>query len=258
MLKVRSLFFNVAFYIALIALMIVLLPTLLLPQPLYMRITPPLWGHVSLFLLRVIVGTRVEFRGLDNIPASGCMVVSKHQSFLETFALVTKLANPAIILKRELMWIPFFGWYLWKARAVPINRGSRAAAVAAMNAGAAAEVAAGRHLLIFAEGTRRPPGAEPAYKQGFSHMYAALNTPILPVAMNTGLYWPRRQFIRRPGTAIIEFLPIVPAGLPREEAFIRVRDVIEAACARLLEEGRAELGEQAFREAMSWRDHATA
>jgi 1-acyl-sn-glycerol-3-phosphate acyltransferase len=246
MILLRSLVFNIVFYINLIVLMIVLLPAILFPQPLFMRIAPVLWARTSLFWLRLIVGTRVEFRGTEHIPDSGCLVVAKHQSLLETFALVTQIHNPAIIFKRELMWIPFFGWYLWAARMVPINRGARVAAIAAMNQRSREEVALGRHILIFAEGTRRPPAALPAYKQGFSHLYAELGAPILPVAVNCGYYWPRRRFIRQPGNAVIEFLPLVPPGLTRDQAFTEVQTIIETACARLNDEARAELGAAAL------------
>ena len=147
------------------------------------------------------------------------------------------------ILKRELMWIPFFGWYLMKAAQVPIDRKAGSQALAAMNERARAEAARGRQVLIFPEGTRRAPGAPPAYKFGVAHLYANLGVPCLPVAINTGLFWPRRRFMRYPGTAVIEFLEPMPPGEPREVFFDELRRRIEGACERLLREGRAEHGD---------------
>src|SRR5262249_57881282 len=125
-----------------------------------------LWGRTSLWLLRVVCGTRVAFTGLDKIPAGPLIVASKHQSFLEAFALLTLFAAPTYIVKRELMWIPFFGWYMRKARVVPVDRGARAQALKAMTARVRAELKKSRQIIIFPEGTRRAPGDPPAYKYG--------------------------------------------------------------------------------------------
>jgi 1-acyl-sn-glycerol-3-phosphate acyltransferase len=111
-----------------------------------------------------------------------------------------------------------------------------------MNARAREEAAQGRQIMIFPEGTRRPAGAPPAYKYGVAHLYTTLGVPCVPIALNSGLYWPRRQFIRRPGTVVVEILEPIPAGLPRDEFFTQVQERIEEASDRLLREGQAELG----------------
>jgi 1-acyl-sn-glycerol-3-phosphate acyltransferase len=242
MLFVRSLLFNVAFYANTILWIIVLIPFVLAPRRTFLGVVK-LWGRSSIWLLRVLVGTTLEFRGVERIPRGGLLVASKHQSFLETFALVTRFDDFTFILKRELMWIPFFGWYLMKAAQVPIDRKAGSQALAAMNERARAEAARGRQVLIFPEGTRRAPGAPPAYKFGVAHLYANLGVPCLPVAINTGLFWPRRRFMRYPGTAVIEFLEPMPPGEPREVFFDELRRRIEGACERLLREGRAEHGD---------------
>jgi 1-acyl-sn-glycerol-3-phosphate acyltransferase len=180
--------------------------------------------------------------GKEKIPPGGALVAAKHQSFLETFALLTIFDDPTYILKRELMWIPFFGWYLAKARCVPINRKAGSVALVQMTARARDEAEHGRQIIIFPEGTRRAPGAPPAYKYGVAHLYQNLGFPCIPVAMNSGLYWPRRQFIRRPGTVHIEVQDAIAPGLTREEFFKLVQERIEVASNRLLEEGRQELG----------------
>jgi 1-acyl-sn-glycerol-3-phosphate acyltransferase len=184
----------------------------------------------------------VEIRGRERIPPGGLLVAAKHQSFLETFALLPLVDDPAFILKRELLWIPLFGWLAWKAGMIPIDRSGGAQALAAMNRRARAEIAAGRQILIFPEGTRRAAGAPPAYKFGVAHLYRAFGVACLPVALNSGLYWPRRQFIRRPGKVVIEILDPIPPGLSRDVFLQELQDRIETASNRLLAEGLADLG----------------
>lgn len=241
MLALRSFVFNVAFYLNIILWMIAASPTLLGPRSLFMA-TIKAWCRSSLWLLRVIVGARVEVRGREHIPPGGFLVAAKHQSFLETFTLVTLVEEPAFILKRELMWIPLFGWYCAKAGMVAIDRKAGSAALAEMNAKAREAAQRGRQILIFPEGTRRPPGAPPAYKYGVAHLYENLSVPCLPIGLNSGLYWPRRSFLRRPGTIRIEILEPIPPGLPRDAFFREVQARIEESSNRLLAEGRAELG----------------
>ena len=234
-LILRSTLFNIAFYLNLILWMIIGLPTLLLPRRFFMWITRQ-WSLSSLWLLKVIANTHFELRGAENIPEGGFIVVGKHQSTWETFVLFSQFRDPCFILKRELAWIPVFGWYVLKTEMVPINRGAGSSVMAKMNAKASAAIKQNRQILIFAEGTRRMPGAPAAYKQGFSHLYAAINAPVLPLALNSGVFWPRRQFLRKPGTIVIELLPLIPAGLPRTELQALVQQQIEDASNRLLEE----------------------
>jgi 1-acyl-sn-glycerol-3-phosphate acyltransferase len=241
MLVLRSLVFNVLFYVNLIFWLIAILPVLVMPRWGIIGAARA-WGISSLWLLRVVVGTRVEFRGLERIPAGGVLVAAKHQSMWETFALLAIFPDPAVILKRELMWIPFFGWYAWKARSVAVDRRAGSQALSLMNARAREELAAGRQILIFPEGTRRAAGAPPAYKYGVAHLYQNLGVPCVPIALNSGLYWPRRRFIRRPGTVVVEILDPIPPGQPRDVFFAELQSRIEGATGRLIEEGRAELG----------------
>jgi len=241
MLIVRSLLFNVAFYANLILWLILLIPGFFAPRKTFMRLAQA-WAHSCLWLLRVLAGTTIEVQGREKIPAGGALVASKHQSLWETFALVTLFDDPTFILKRELMWIPFFGWYTWKADCIPVNRKAGSLALVQMTAKAKEEAREGRQIIIFPEGTRRPPGAPPAYKYGVAHLYQSLEFPCIPVALNSGLYWPRRKFIRRPGTIRVEILDPIPPGMPREEFFKLLQERIEGASDRLLAEGRRELG----------------
>jgi 1-acyl-sn-glycerol-3-phosphate acyltransferase len=240
MLAVRSLLFNAAFYANLIVWMLAAIPTLALPRMALMRVAQA-WARSNLWLLRTVAGTKVEFRGLERIPPGGLLVAAKHQSLWETFALATLFDDPTFVLKRELMWIPLFGWFLWKADMVPVDRRARNA-LREMTRRARGEVGRGRQLLIFPEGTRRPPGADPAYKHGIVHLYENLGVPCLPVALNSGLFWPRRRFIRRPGTIVVETLAPIPPGLSRDEFFHTVTQQIEAASNHLLAQGQAQVG----------------
>jgi 1-acyl-sn-glycerol-3-phosphate acyltransferase len=243
MLILRSLLFNVAFYVNTILLLIGLIPLLVLPRRTFLRGVQA-WGRSSIWLLRVLAGTRLEFRGLEKIPPGGLLVASKHQSIAETFALLTVFDDPTFVLKRELQWIPFFGWYTMKAAQVPVDRSAGGAALSDMNERARKEAARGRQIIIFPEGTRRPAGAPPAYKYGVVHLYQTLGVPCLPVALDTGVFWPRRSFLRRPGTMVIEFLDPIPPGMPRDAFFGEVKSRIETACDRLLaEECRGPEGE---------------
>lgn len=244
MLILRSALFNVAFYLNLVMWMAIALPTLAMPRRFFMWIARQ-WSLSSLWLLKVITGTHFELRGAGNIPQGGFIVVGKHQSVWETFALFSLFKDPCFILKRELAWIPVFGWYVMKSEMVPINRKAGQSTMAVMNARASAAITEGRQILIFAEGTRRSPGAPPAYKQGYSHLYAAIGAPVMPLALNSGLFWPRRQFLRRPGTVIVEMMPLIPPGLPRAELQALVQDKIETASNRLLAEAGWKPGDRA-------------
>ncbi len=233
MIALRSLVFNIVFYVNMIVLMLLAIPTLLMPRGALVWFVR-MWSTTSLWWLKVICGTTVEFRGLENIPKGGALVASKHQSLWETFALFQILDDPTFVLKRELQWIPFFGWYTIKYRAIPVNRGGGSNALQEMNRQAAEQARHGRQIVIFPEGTRRAPGAEPAYKYGIAHMYERIGMPCVPIALNSGLFWPRRKFLRFPGVITVEVLPPIPPGLPREEFFRLLQDRIETASQRLL------------------------
>jgi 1-acyl-sn-glycerol-3-phosphate acyltransferase len=241
---IRSLIFNVVFVVNNILWFVLCLPLLLLPRKTFFLWVLHSWCWSNLYLHGWICGVRMEFRGRENIPEGGCMLASKHQSAWETMALAASVPEPRYILKKELMWVPLFGFYLMRTGQVPINRGKRVEAIAAMNKAAALAVAEGGQLLIFPEGTRRPVGAEPAYKMGVAHMYETLGVPVVPVAINAGVFWPRRTFLKFPGTIVMEYLPAIPPGLPKEEFLQRLQETIETATNRLVADGKAELAAQ--------------
>lgn len=238
MMAFRSLLFNLAFYVVLVFLMIVGLPTLLFGRHAIFRLAR-LWTRISLWLLKVICGTRVEFRGVENIPQGGVIVAAKHQSMWETFALSLYLQDFSFILKRELMWLPIFGWYLKLAEMIAIDRSTGRAALAQVTERSKPVLAQGRQVVIFPEGTRRPIGAPPVYKYGVAHLYATTGYPCLPVALNSGLFWPRRSFMRRPGTIVVEFLPPIEPGQERQLFFDTLQERLENATSKLIDEAVA-------------------
>lgn len=232
----RSLIFNALFYVNITIRMIVALPTILLPYS-FLHGVLRRYASSTLWFLRVVCGTKVEWRGREKLPAGPCIVACKHQSLWETFALFMLLPDPTYVLKRELMWLPLFGWLATKARMIPIDRGSHTKALASMTAAARREAARGRQIVIFPEGTRRPPGAKPRYLPGVAFLYAELGLPCVPIALNSGLFWPRRSLRRHPGTVLVEVLDPIPPGLEKREFLVRLQNATEQATARLVAEG---------------------
>ncbi|MBV8848605.1 MAG: 1-acyl-sn-glycerol-3-phosphate acyltransferase [Methylobacteriaceae bacterium] len=235
MLFIRSALFNFLFYLNTIVLMIVGLPTMIFGRRAVLSLAR-LWSRSSLWLLRVTCGTSAEFRGLENIPKGACIVAPKHQSFWETFALVNYFDDFSYVLKRELTFIPFFGWYLLRGGQIAIDRANAQTALRQLTAKANALFAEGRQLFIFPEGTRRAPGAPPAYKAGVAYVYDKTGVPCIPVALNAGLFWPRRRFLRFPGTIQVEFLPVIAPGLKRDAFLQELQRRIETATDRLIAE----------------------
>jgi 1-acyl-sn-glycerol-3-phosphate acyltransferase len=232
-LFLRSALFNFLFYATMIVLMIIGLPTLLFGRKAILGLAR-FWSRFSLWLLKVVCGTSAEFRGLENIPQGACIIAPKHQSFWETFALILYFDDFAYVLKRELTLIPVFGWYLQRAGQIAINRATARTALRQLVVKAKALFAERRKLFLFPEGTRRAPGAPPAYKAGVAYVYEKTRVPCLPVALNSGLFWPRRRFLRFPGTIIVEFLPVIAPGMKREAFLRELQRRIEAATDRLV------------------------
>ena len=240
-LYLRSLLFNIGFYLSLLVHIVIALPTFLLPRRVLFAVAKS-WIASTHWMLRVFCNIGIEFRGTHHLPNGPLLIAAKHQSAWETIGFLPLLRQPMYILKRELTWIPFFGWFLLKAKMIPVDRTAGGRALVKMAAIARRRIrdGEGRQLIIFPEGTRRPVGAEPRYKSGVALIYADCGVPCVPVALNSGLFWPRRTFLRYPGTLIAEFLEPIPPGLPREVFQQRLQAAIETATAQLVEEGRRE------------------
>ena len=240
MQPVRAILFNIAFYLNTLLQILFYLPVLLLPRK-YIWIAVRSWAAGNHFLLKWICGIEHEVIGAEKIPAGGIIVASKHQSAWETFTMAAILSDPTFVLKRELQWIPLFGWYTWKAKLIPINRSARKAALEQATEAGRERMRANRQLIIYAEGTRRPVDAPPNYKYGVAHLYGELNVPCVPVALNSGLYWPRRSLRFQPGKVRIEFLDPIQPGMEKTEFLKHLESKIETATNRLVAQGREEI-----------------
>jgi 1-acyl-sn-glycerol-3-phosphate acyltransferase len=250
----RSLVFNVFFYLNFLFWVVIALPTFLMPRAAMLRVAN-WWAQSNILLMRIICNIKVEFRGVEKIPEGPLIVACKHQSMWETISLLRFFEAPFFALKRELKFIPIFGLFLIKTDMIAIDRSTGRRALMAMARRAREEVLRGRQFVIFPEGTRRPVGAPPQYKSGIGLIYTDCGVPCLPVALNSGLFWPRRTFMRYPGTLVVEFLDPLPAGLPRDEFLNRMRNAIEQATNRIVADGQAEQA-QLFGRAPVSADHA--
>ena len=197
------------------------------------------WMHGVHTIARIVLGLRYRIEGLQRLPAGPVLLASKHQSAWET--MIFHIVQPDVVvgLKYELTRIPFFGRCLLASGCIKIDRGGAAKALRSLVKGAKAARARGETFLIFPEGTRRPVDAPPDYKPGVVALYQALGVPCVPVALNSGLFWGRRSFVKRPGTITLEILEPIPAGLPRQRFMSELESRIEPATRRLVESARA-------------------
>jgi 1-acyl-sn-glycerol-3-phosphate acyltransferase len=231
MIAFRSVLFNTLFYLNLILQMIIMTPAyFLLPRKKAYGVAKN-WARSNHWLFDKVVGTTFEIEGLENIPADGGYIFApKHQSFWDAYALLPWLDDPFYILKRELTWIPLFGWYLKKQRMVPVDRSARGKVMAAVMQRTKEEMNSGRQLIIYPEGTRRPPGATPEYKYGVARLYRDLQVPVVPV----------RKFVRYPGHFKVRILPAIAPGMDPDAFLAHLVEVMETASDRLLVETVAE------------------
>jgi 1-acyl-sn-glycerol-3-phosphate acyltransferase len=233
----RSLLFNILFYVTTTLFVVLGSPLFFAPRRWAMAALA-VHGRFELWLLRVVCGIKLEVRGREKLPQGACLVAAKHQSAWETFGLIPLFRDPALLMKRELFWIPFHGWFSYKFGMIPVDRDKGPAALRRVVREAKLRVAQGREIIIFPEGTRRAPGAAPDYKTGVVLLYETLQIPCVPLALNSGAFWPRRSLALRPGTIVVEFLDPIPPGLPKGEFLDRLSRSIETASARLLVEAR--------------------
>lgn len=234
----RSILFGISFYVTTVAFVVLCSPLFFAPRKWSMAALK-LYARTQLWLLKHIVGLDYEVRGLNKLPEPPFLVASKHQSAWETFALIPLFHDPALFMKRELFWIPFHGWFSYKFGMIPVDRDKGPAGLRRMLQAAKERIASGREIVMFPEGTRRPPGAPPEYKTGIVLIYNALGVPCVPVALNSGVFWARRSLARKPGKIVVEILDPLPPGLPKAEFLKRLQEAIETASARLLAEAKA-------------------
>jgi 1-acyl-sn-glycerol-3-phosphate acyltransferase len=235
----RSTLFFLWFVLATVVLNLGFLPALLLPRRAAVT-AGRTWAAATLWGLRIFAGLTFEVRGTP--PRGAVLVASKHMSMWDTLALYMLLDAPIVVLKRELLNIPFYGWYAHRAGVISIDREGHASALRQMAADAKKAFAAGDTVMIFPEGHRQPPGAPPDYKSGVAALYSQFGAPCVPVALNSGLFWTGPGgFLKKSGTIVVEFLPPIPPGLKRPEFMRELQSRIETATAALVAEGRRQL-----------------
>jgi 1-acyl-sn-glycerol-3-phosphate acyltransferase len=237
MILLRSILFNALFYLSTVILCLLGLPVLLAT-----RRAGAYFGHYwslfTLWLATWTVGLRYEVRGREYLPAGPAIIAIKHQSAWDTMAAAALFDDPAIVVKRELFAIPFYGWYLRKAGMIGIDRELGAAAIRRMLKAARAAVAQGRSIVIFPEGTRTPVGSDAPYQPGVGALVRDLKLPLVPVALNSGLFWGRRHFLKRPGRIVVEILPPLLGEVDRHRITDELRARIETATARLVAQAK--------------------
>ncbi|MDE3059610.1 MAG: 1-acyl-sn-glycerol-3-phosphate acyltransferase [Pseudomonadota bacterium] len=237
MIFLRSLLFNLCFFAWALLSSMMFAPLFILSARAAQHAGAP-WARSSLWLARVILGIRHELRGREYLADGPFIYACKHQSAWETIIFLTLFQRPAYILKRELLRLPFWGWYLWRMKMIAIDRSAGGSSIKHMLRQAKEALADQRPIVIFPEGTRKAPGAPPAYHPGILALYSQMNVPVIPIALNSGLFWGKNAFFKRPGTIVIEFLPPIAPGLDKREFMQRLQADIETASQRLLEEGR--------------------
>jgi 1-acyl-sn-glycerol-3-phosphate acyltransferase len=228
MIVVRSTIFNIALVLVTLVLGILGLPLVLGPRR-WICWLRDFWIRLVLWLLRVTVGLSHRVEGMENLPKGAFMIAAKHQSAWETLALHTVFQDPSIVLKQELLKLPVLGFYISKVGMVPIDRGAGGAALKSMMAAARKASGDGRPVLIFPQGTRVVPGAEAPYHSGVFALYRALNCPVVPVALNSGRFWSRQAFFKRPGVITVRILPAMPRGMDRKTFMHELENTIETA-----------------------------
>lgn len=241
MTLVRSLLFNIAFYVGTAIFAIALIPALIMPANVT-RFGGRLWSKTTNLFMRIFAGTSIEIQG--DVPSGGVIIAAKHQSAWETIIFAGLLRSPCYVLKYELGRIPLFGSYLVKTGQIIIDRKAGANALRSVIRHAGLALDEGRQVIVFPEGTRVPPGAKRPYQPGIAGLYQKTSRPVVPVALNTGCFWPRNGFFKRPGKAILKFLPAIEPGLDRKAFMEKLEQAIESETDQLLAPERQNQEEQ--------------
>lgn len=241
MTALRSLLFNIFFFAGFTVFLLsvwVLVPF----PPDVLRTVVVWWSKVIGGALRVIAGVDCEFRGTENLPPPPAVIASKHQSAFDTICYLWLKPFPMYVMKKELLSIPFWGWYANRCGKVAVDRRGGAGALKKMVRESLVALDDGKYLVVFPEGTRVAPGDKKPYHPGIAAIYAAAKAPLVPVALNSGVFWGRRKFLKRPGTIVVEYLPPIPPGLDRKAFIAELESRIEEATNRLVAEGRDKAG----------------
>lgn len=233
MILVRAAAFNLLFYAWIAVLGIACLPLLALPRR-HATVAARLWARGVLMLLRHVVGLDHQVEGRAHLPPGPALIAAKHESAWDTIVFLVALDDPAYVLKRELLALPIYGWFCAKLAMVPVDRTGGATALKAMVAAAGRAVAEGRSVVIFPQGTRTAPGVKAPYHPGVYALAAAFPAlPVVPVAVDSGRFWGRRAFVKRPGMITLRYLEPLSPSLPRRAFMAELEARIEGATSAL-------------------------
>lgn len=242
--RLRSIAFTFLLIVGSLILSILMLPFLALPRRWCVPLVSEIYGGYISWIEKYVLGLKLEWRGLEHLPqdTASFIIAAKHQSAYETLKIpfMKKMRYPVIVLKKELIYLPGWGFYPPRMGLIAINRSTGPQALQQMIAGARKGFATGRPLALFPEGTRKAVGAPPDYKPGLAKIYRDLQVPVIPMALNSGVFWGRNKFFKEPGTVVFEFLPPLPAGMPPLKMMAALEEQIEAATARLVDEARSQ------------------
>jgi len=229
----RSLVFVAWLYLSLAVFAVGMSPALILPHRYALGVVKA-WARFVLLGLDWVAGIKVRFEGLEHRPEGRALLACKHQGMLDIIIPFVVLDDPCIITKKELMILPFFGWFAWKTKMISVDRSAASKALRDMVKQARVRISEGRQIWIFPEGTRAPVGSVPDYKPGVAALYRDIGSPCWPVATNAGVHWPAHGFRRYPGVVIYQFLPPIEAGLKRPAFMAELEVRIETASRALL------------------------
>jgi len=238
MLALRSLLFQFLFYFLTFVICITAAPCMFLARKFATKVET-LWARTMLWLLKTTVGLDFEVRGREHLSKGPMILASKHQSAWDTISFPVVLNDPVYVLKRELLHIPIYGWYLYKLGMIAVDRDAGVSSMRNLIRKARRVLDEGRrHIVIFPEGSRVAPGERDHYQPGVAGLYSKLGIPVVPVALNSGLFWRRRKLLKYPGTITLEFLPAIAPGMAREAFMAELEGRIETASDRLIAEAR--------------------
>lgn len=224
--------FSVTFTATTVGMSVLVFPGLIMPYSVVLR-CKQLWLRVVLWQIRTVIGIDHVERGRENIPDGPVIFAAKHQSAWDTLAPCYIHPKMVFVIKQELTWVPVWGWFLIRVGMIPIDRGKGITALKRIAQRARKIVDQGRSVMIFPQGTRTPPGTDRPYLSGVAAVYASAGVPVVPVALNSGMFWPRHQLLKWPGTIVLEYLPPIEPGLDRKTFMKKLADQIEPATARL-------------------------
>lgn len=234
MIVARSLVFVALFYAWSTVISLGMIPLFLAPPRWVMR-GLAVYGHGISVLLRLVCDIRVEMRGREHMPTGAALLACKHLCMFDIFGQFQWLPYSCFVMKKELVRVPFLGWYSVKAGMIAVDRQGQSTALKKLVRDATARLNEGRQVVIFPEGTRGTPGEKGDYKPGIAALYRDLDMPVYPVATNSGVHWPAHGFLRKPGTIVFEYLEPIPPGLKRAEFMRTLEERIETASNRLLD-----------------------